>query len=60
MTYIQRFLQITGHVGVDKAGSFLNIEIRHVPIDPNTMKPDLKKFEAAIDNNTCMVSFKVF
>ena len=46
---------MTGHVGVDKAGEVLRMEVRHVPIDPVTMKPDMKKFKAAIDGNTCMV-----
>ncbi len=46
-------MPVTGHVGVDKAGHLLGIEIRHVPIDPVKMTPDLAKFERAIDGNTC-------
>ena len=51
-----KFFQVTGHVGFDKAGELLCIEVRHVPIDIDTMRPDMKKFEAAIDTNTCMVN----
>jgi glutamate/tyrosine decarboxylase-like PLP-dependent enzyme len=47
---------VTGHVGFDKAGELLCIEVRHVPIDFVTMRPDMKKFKAAIDKNTCMVN----
>ena len=50
--------QVTGHVGVDKAGEVLRIEIRHIPVDPVTMRPDMKKFRAAIDSNTCMVGMQ--
>jgi len=31
------------------------MEVRHVPIDVKTMQPDMNKFKAAIDKNTCMV-----
>ena len=46
---------MTGHVGIDKGAELLSMEVRHVTIDVNTMQPDMKKFEAAIDSNTCMV-----
>eukprot|EP00095_Tigriopus_kingsejongensis_P003316 maker-scaffold612_size124412-snap-gene-0.23 protein:Tk03316 transcript:maker-scaffold612_size124412-snap-gene-0.23-mRNA-1 annotation:"sphingosine-1-phosphate lyase 1-like isoform x2" len=45
----------SGHVGFDKAGHFMHIEVRHVPMDPTTMHPDLKKFRKAIDSNTIML-----
>ncbi len=46
---------MTGHVGIDKGAELLGMEVRHVPIDQKTMQPDMKKFKAAIDSNTCMV-----
>ena len=39
----------------DKAAELLGMEVRHVPIDVKTMQPDMNKFKAAIDKNTCMV-----
>lgn len=45
----------SGHVGFDKAGHLMHIEVRHVPMDPKTMHPDLKKFRKAIDSNTIML-----
>jgi glutamate/tyrosine decarboxylase-like PLP-dependent enzyme len=45
---------------VDKAGELLRVEVRHVPIDPATMQPDMAKFAAAIDKNTCMVKSFLF
>ncbi|XP_059087966.1 sphingosine-1-phosphate lyase-like [Tigriopus californicus] len=45
----------SGHVGFDKAGHLMHIDVRHVPMDPKTMHPDLKKFRQAIDSNTIML-----
>ena len=42
-------------MGFDKGGEVLGMEVRHVPMDQTTFQPDMKKFEAAIDANTCMV-----
>ena len=47
--------QQSGHVGFDKGAHLLGMTVRHVPMDPVTMQPDLRKFEAAIDSNTVMV-----
>jgi glutamate/tyrosine decarboxylase-like PLP-dependent enzyme len=57
LTKGRKFNQVTGHVGIDKAGEVLQMEVRHVPIDLKTMQPDMNKFRAAIDKNTCMVRF---
>lgn len=34
----------------------LNISIKHVPVDPVTMKVNLKAMKKMISRNTCMVS----
>ncbi|XP_023332343.1 sphingosine-1-phosphate lyase [Eurytemora carolleeae] len=45
----------TGHVGFDKAGHLLGVEVRHVPVNPVTFKPDIKEFRKYIDRNTVML-----
>ncbi len=48
-------MSASGHVGFDKAGHLLGIEVRKVPMVDGTMEPDMKKFRRAIDSNTIMV-----
>ena len=45
----------SGHVGFDKGGHVLGMEVRHVPMDTDTWHPDLNKYERAIDSNTVML-----
>jgi len=48
-------MPVTGHVGIDKAGHLLGVEVRHVEVDPTTCKPTMKAFRNAIDSNTIML-----
>jgi len=45
----------TGHVGFDKAGHLLGVEVRHVPVDPHTCQPTIQAVRNAIDRNTVML-----
>lgn len=46
---------MTAHSGFDKAGLYLNIRLRHVPLDPYTCQVDLKAMRRAINRNTVML-----
>ncbi|KAB7505426.1 Sphingosine-1-phosphate lyase [Armadillidium nasatum] len=46
---------VTAHAAFDKGAEFLNISIKHVPVDPKTMKVDIKAMERMITKNTCML-----
>uniref|UniRef100_A0AAR5PMB4 sphinganine-1-phosphate aldolase n=2 Tax=Dendroctonus ponderosae TaxID=77166 RepID=A0AAR5PMB4_DENPD len=48
-------LPATAHSGFDKAGLYLNIRLRHVPIDPTTCQVDLQAMRRAINRNTVML-----
>lgn len=47
----------TVHAGFDKACQLLGCQIKliHIPIDPKTMKVDLKKMRKAINKNVCLL-----
>ncbi|KAH7977658.1 hypothetical protein HPB49_003145 [Dermacentor silvarum] len=47
---------VTAHAGFDKAGEYLRIKVIHVPVDPQTMKADVRKMKAAITGNTILAS----
>lgn len=46
----------TIHSAFDKAAQYFCINIKYVPVDPQTLKVDLKAMERAITRNTVMVS----
>ncbi|XP_050295016.1 sphingosine-1-phosphate lyase [Anthonomus grandis grandis] len=48
-------LPVTAHSGFDKAGLYLNIRLRHIPIDPNTCQVDIEAMKRAINRNTVML-----
>ncbi|CAG8662028.1 22077_t:CDS:2 [Cetraspora pellucida] len=46
----------TIHAAFDKASSYLNIKMIHVPIDPVTLRADTKAVNSAINKNTIMIA----
>lgn len=52
-------LPITAHSAFDKAAQYLNIGVKTVPVDPNTLKVDIKAMRRAISSRTCMVKLHV-
>lgn len=42
-----------------KAASYFKIKLITIPIDPVTLKVDVKKVERAITKNTVMVMYKI-
>lgn len=46
---------VTAHAAFDKAGQFLNIKIRSVPVDPVSSTVLIKDMERAINKNTILV-----
>ncbi|CAG0893097.1 unnamed protein product [Darwinula stevensoni] len=46
---------VSAHAGFDKAASFLNMKIRHVPVDPVTQKVNPQIMKKYINRNTCML-----
>lgn len=51
----EMLVPITAHAAFDKGAQLLNIRIRHVPIDPITMKVDVKAMRSMISRRTCML-----
>ncbi|XP_066974810.1 sphingosine-1-phosphate lyase-like [Macrobrachium rosenbergii] len=47
---------VTGHAAFDKAAQLLGIAIKHVPIDPVTMKADISVMKRMITSRTCMLA----
>ncbi|KAJ3416545.1 hypothetical protein HDV05_001282 [Chytridiales sp. JEL 0842] len=47
---------VTIHAAFDKAASYFNIKLVHIPIDSQTGKVDLKKVANAINKNTIMLA----
>lgn len=47
---------ITAHSAFDKAAQYLKIGVRTVPVDPVTLKVDIKAMRWAISSRTCMVN----
>jgi len=48
-------LPVTAHAAFDKAAEFLNITLRHIPLDPNTLEVDVKAMKRAINKNTVLL-----
>ncbi|XP_018019009.1 sphingosine-1-phosphate lyase [Hyalella azteca] len=46
---------VTAHAAFDKGAQLLGIRIKHVPIDPVTMRVDIKAMKRMITRNTCML-----
>lgn len=47
---------ITAHAAFDKAAALLDIQIKHVPMDPVTCKVDLSQMRRIINGSTCMLA----
>lgn len=47
---------ITAHAAFDKAAALLDIQIKHVPMDPITCKVDLSQMRRVINGSTCMLA----
>ncbi|XP_045595073.2 sphingosine-1-phosphate lyase [Procambarus clarkii] len=45
----------SSHAAFDKGAQLLSVRIKHVPIDPVTMKVDMKAMKSMINRNTCML-----
>uniref|UniRef100_T1J300 Sphingosine-1-phosphate lyase 1 n=1 Tax=Strigamia maritima TaxID=126957 RepID=T1J300_STRMM len=46
---------VTAHCAFDKAANLMRMKIKHVPVDPVTMKVDMKQYQRYITRNTCML-----
>ena len=46
---------ISAHAAFDKAADILGIGIRHVPVDPETLKVDIAAMKRAICSRTCVL-----
>ncbi|KAF2351431.1 Pyridoxal phosphate-dependent decarboxylase [Trinorchestia longiramus] len=46
---------VTAHAAFDKGAQLLNIRIKHAPVDPVTMRADVKAMRRMITRNTCML-----
>lgn len=55
IVYPEMVVPATAHAGFDKAGEYLRVKVIHVPVDPETMKADVRKMKAAITGNTIML-----
>ncbi|XP_075534206.1 sphingosine-1-phosphate lyase isoform X1 [Dermacentor variabilis] len=55
IVYPEMVVPATAHAGFDKAGEYLRIKVIHVPVDPQTMKVDVRKMKAAITGNTILL-----
>lgn len=49
----------TIHAAFMKAANYFKIKLITIPIDPVTLKVDVKKMERAITKNTVMVMYKI-
>jgi len=48
-------MPVTAHPAFNKASSYFKMKMKRIPIDPKTLKVDLKKMRRAITKNTCML-----
>ncbi|KAI1303610.1 Sphingosine-1-phosphate lyase 1 [Halotydeus destructor] len=48
-------LPVTAHAGFDKGAEYLKIKMVHIPVDPKTMKVNIRAMRAAITKNTIML-----
>lgn len=51
----EMLVPVTAHAAFDKGAQLLNIRIRHVPVDPISMKVDVKAMRRMISSRTCML-----
>lgn len=54
-----RVVPDTIHAAFMKAANYFKIKLITIPIDPVTLKVDVKKMERAITKNTVMVMYKI-
>lgn len=48
-------LPITAHTAFEKAAQYLNLKLRYVPVNPQSLTVCMKSMEKAITRNTIMV-----
>lgn len=53
-------MPVTAHSGFDKAAQYLGLRVKTIPVDPVTLKVDLKAMERAISGNTIMVNLFLY
>lgn len=51
----EMILPATAHPAFDKAAKYFCIRVRIIPVDPLTLKADVKAMRRAINGSTCMV-----
>ena len=55
LDHVLKVCPISAHAAFDKAADILGIGIRHVPVDPETLKVDIAAMKRAICSRTCVV-----
>lgn len=55
LTEFEIIAPITVHAGVDKAAHYFNMKLIHAPLDPKSMKVDLKAVKSLIGPNTVLL-----
>jgi sphinganine-1-phosphate aldolase len=51
----EMLVPISAHAAFDKAGEYFRIQVRHIPLEKDTGRVDLKRLRKAITSNTCML-----
>ncbi|XP_037777606.1 sphingosine-1-phosphate lyase-like [Penaeus monodon] len=52
----EMLVPVSAHAAFDKGAQLLGMRIRHVPLDPETMKVDIAAMRKMINRNTCMLA----
>ena len=55
LVFIFSVAPVTAHAAFNKAAEYLNIRIKHVPVDPVTCKVNINAMEKSISSRTCML-----
>jgi hypothetical protein len=55
-----RVVPVTAHAAFDKASEYFKIKLRHVPVDPISLKVDVAAVSRLINGNTIMVNAPPF
>lgn len=55
ITHPEIVAPITVHAGFDKAAYYFGMKLRHAPIDPKTLKVDLKAVKRLVNKNTVLI-----
>ncbi|KAG7158655.1 Sphingosine-1-phosphate lyase 1-like [Homarus americanus] len=52
----EMLVPVSAHAAFDKGAQLLSMRIRHVPLDPITMKVDMNAMKSMINRSTCMLT----